>query len=148
MKNEIKDAEIIKEENEDSHLKRGVDFRLELALFLILGFLLGVVIKTEAVKRVFDGFTKKICMSSIKSMLGHTMGAASAIEAISCCLAIEKGVIPPTINYETPDPDCDLDCVPNKAKRKDVRVAINNSMAFGGNNACLVLSNIAEGVQN
>jgi 3-oxoacyl-[acyl-carrier-protein] synthase II len=67
------------------------------------------------------------------------MGAASAIEAIACCLAIKSGVIPPTINFETPDPECDVDCVPNKCRRQPVRVALNNSLAFGGNDACLVL---------
>ena len=72
-------------------------------------------------------------------MLGHTMGAASAIEACACCLAIRDGVIPPTINYQTPDPECDIDCVPNKSRKKDVKTAISNSFAFGGNNACLVL---------
>ena len=72
-------------------------------------------------------------------MLGHTMGAASAIEAIACCLTIKNNIIPPTINYETPDPECDIDCVPNKAREKEVNVALNNSLAFGGNNACLAL---------
>ncbi len=97
--------------------------------------------KTEcaAAKEVFGKRAKDIPMSSIKSMLGHTMGAASAIEAIACCLAIEDSVIPPTINYETPDPDCDIDCVPNKAKKCGVRIALNNSLAFGGNDACLVV---------
>lgn len=97
--------------------------------------------KTEsaAIKAVMGDNARDIPVSSIKSMLGHTMGTASALEAITCCLAIAGSVIPPTINYETPDPDCDLDCVPNKARRKRVRVALNNSFAFGGNNACLVL---------
>jgi 3-oxoacyl-[acyl-carrier-protein] synthase II len=92
-----------------------------------------------AIKQVFGGHAKKLCISSIKSMLGHTMGAASAIEAIACCLAVKNDIIPPTINYETPDPDCDLDCVPNACRRQKVEVALNNSLAFGGNNACLVL---------
>lgn len=92
----------------------------------------------EAIKTIFGDLTKKICISSIKSMLGHTMGAASAIEAATCCLAVQNDIIPPTINYETPDPECDIDCVPNKAKKKKVRVALNNSFAFGGNNACVV----------
>ena len=93
----------------------------------------------QAMKEVFKGFYKDIPMSSIKSMLGHTMGAASAIETIACCLAILKGIIPPTINYETPDPDCDIDCVPNTARKRDIKIALNNSLAFGGNDACLVL---------
>ena len=78
-------------------------------------------------------------MSSIKSMLGHTMGAASAIEAITCCLAIKEGVIPPTINYETPDPECDLDYVPNKPRAHKIRVAASNALGFGGHNATLVI---------
>jgi 3-oxoacyl-(acyl-carrier-protein) synthase len=92
----------------------------------------------QAVKAVFGDLSKRLCMSSIKSMLGHTMGAASAIEAAACCLAIKEGVVPPTINYETPDADCDIDCVPNRAKRCRIDAALNNSFAFGGNNACLV----------
>lgn len=96
--------------------------------------------KTEsaAVKHVFGELAPKVPVSSIKSMLGHTMGTASALEAMACCLAIRDGVIPPTINYETPDPECDIDCVPNKSRNKEVNVALNNSYAFGGNNACVV----------
>ncbi len=90
-----------------------------------------------AIKKVFG--ERRVAASSIKSMLGHTMGAASAIEALACCLVITGGVIPPTINYKTPDPECDIDCVPNTARKADVRVAINNASAFGGNNSCLVL---------
>lgn len=90
-----------------------------------------------AIKEVFGN--KKIPTSSIKSMLGHTMGAASAIEAIACCLAIKNEVIPPTINYETPDPDCELDCVPNTARIQKINVVLNNGFAFGGNNSCLAL---------
>lgn len=97
--------------------------------------------KTEsaAIKEVFGEKAKDIPVSSIKSMLGHTMGTASALEAITCCLVIQGSIIPPTINYETPDPECDLDYVPNKARRKKVEIALNNSFAFGGNNACSVL---------
>jgi 3-oxoacyl-[acyl-carrier-protein] synthase II len=94
----------------------------------------------EAIKKVFGEVSRKLCVSSIKSMLGHTMGAASAIEAITCALAIENGVIPPTINLETQDLECDIDCVPNVSRRRGVRVALNNSFAFGGNNACVVLT--------
>jgi 3-oxoacyl-[acyl-carrier-protein] synthase II len=72
-------------------------------------------------------------------MLGHTMGAASAFETIACCLAIDQGKIPPTINFEEKDPACDIDCVPNQARKHRVRIALNNSQAFGGNNACLIL---------
>jgi 3-oxoacyl-[acyl-carrier-protein] synthase II len=73
-------------------------------------------------------------------MLGHTMGAASVLEAITCALVVKNDVIPPTINYETPDPECDIDCVPNQARKQTVKVALNNSYAFGGNNASLVLT--------
>lgn len=91
----------------------------------------------RAINKVFKD--KKVPVSSIKSMLGHTMGAASAIEAIACCLTVENNIIPPTINYETPDPECDIDCVPNKAREQKVDIAFNNGFAFGGNNACLVI---------
>jgi len=93
----------------------------------------------ESIKTIFGDLVRNIPVNSIKSMLGHTMGAASAIEAISCCKTIKEGVIPPTINFQTPDPECDVDCVPNKAREKHVAIALNNSFAFGGNNACLVL---------
>ena len=90
-----------------------------------------------AIKQIFGN--RKIPVSSIKSMLGHTMGAASAIEAITCCLVVKNNIIPPTINYETPDPECDIDCVPNVARKQTVNIALNNGFAFGGNNACLVI---------
>jgi len=92
-----------------------------------------------AIKKVFPGRYKNIPVSSIKSMLGHTMGAASAIEAITCCLSVQNDIVPPTINYETPDPECDIDCVPNKARKVKVNIALNSASAFGGNNACLAL---------
>ena len=97
--------------------------------------------KTEcaAINNIFNGRHKTVPVSSIKSMLGHTMGAASAIEALACCLAVKENVVPPTINFETPDPECDIDCVPNKAKIKRVNIALNNGFAFGGNNSCLVV---------
>jgi len=97
--------------------------------------------KTEcaAIKEVFGSRVKQIPVSSIKSMLGHTMGAAAALEAISCSLVVQNDIIPPTINYETPDPECDIDCVPNKAREATVNIALNNSYAFGDNNASLVL---------
>ncbi len=103
--------------------------------------------KTEcaAIKKVFGSGYKKIPVSSIKSMLGHTMGAASALEAIACALVIKNNIIPPTINYETPDPECDIDCVPNQARKHVVDIALNNSYAFGGNNACLVIKKFMEG---
>jgi len=92
----------------------------------------------EAIKNVFGDRYKELPVNSVKSMLGHTMGAASAIEAITCCLTIKHGIIPPTINYETHDAECDIDCVPNKAREKEVKMALNNSLAFGGNDACTV----------
>ena len=73
-------------------------------------------------------------------MLGHTMGASSAIEAGACCLALKEGLIPPTINYETPDPECDIDCVPNKARKQKIFKVLNNGFAFGGNNCCVVFA--------
>lgn len=92
-----------------------------------------------AIRDVFGSRYQKIPVSSIKSMLGHTMGAASAIEAIACSLVIKNDMIPPTINHETPDPECDVDCVPNQSRKHSVKIALNNSYAFGGNNACLVV---------
>lgn len=102
--------------------------------------------KTEcaAIREVFGARYKEIPVSSIKSMIGHTMGAASAVEAIACCLALKNDIIPPTMNYETPDPDCDIDCVPNKAKKQKVDIVLNNGFAFGGNNCCLVLKKLKE----
>lgn len=92
-----------------------------------------------AIKKVFKDRYKTIPVSSVKSMLGHPMGAASAIEALACCLTVKENIIPPTINFETPDPNCDVDCVPNKARVKRVNIALNNGFAFGGNNSCLVI---------
>jgi 3-oxoacyl-[acyl-carrier-protein] synthase II len=98
-----------------------------------------------AIKEVFGLRYRQIPVSSIKSMLGHTMGAASALEAIVCSLVLKNDVIPPTINYETPDPECDVDCVPNEARKMAVNIVLNNSYAFGGNNASLVLRKFREG---
>jgi 3-oxoacyl-[acyl-carrier-protein] synthase II len=97
--------------------------------------------KTEckAIKGVFKDTYRSIPVSSIKSMLGHPMGAASAIEALTCSLVVKNNIIPPTINYETPDPLCEIDCVPNKARVKKVNIAMNNGFAFGGNNSCVVI---------
>ena len=95
-------------------------------------------IETIAIKTVFNEYSKKIPVSSTKSMTGHLLGAAGGVEAVFTILTIRDGIIPPTINYETPDPDCDLDYVPNVARRADVRIAISNSFGFGGTNATLV----------
>lgn len=92
-----------------------------------------------AVKALFGERAPRVPVSSIKSMIGHTMGAASAIEAAACALALDTGMLPPTINYEEPDPDCDLDYVPNVARQANPRVVLNNAYAFGGNNASLCL---------
>ena len=81
-------------------------------------------------------------ISSSKSMTGHMLGAAGAIESIVCALAIHNGVVPPTINYTTPDPDCDLDYVPNTARETKVEVCANNSLGFGGHNACAIFKKI------
>ena len=99
-------------------------------------------IETMAIKKVFGSFAKKVPVSSTKSMLGHQLGAAGAVEFVICCLAIEKSIIPPTINYETPDPDCDLDYVPNKARKAKVNVCLSNSLGFGGHNATLCVKKI------
>lgn len=98
---------------------------------------LGDQAETLAIKTVFGEHAKKIAVSSTKSMTGHLLGAAGGLEAMACILAIQRGVIPPTINYEEPDPDCDLDIVPNVARKAEVRFAISNSFGFGGHNATL-----------
>lgn len=94
--------------------------------------------ETLAIKQVFGDHAKKLAVSSTKSMTGHLLGAAGAVEAIFSVKAIEDGIIPPTINYETPDPECDLDYVPNEARRQEVRAVLSNSLGFGGHNATLV----------
>ncbi|MDR4503990.1 MAG: beta-ketoacyl-[acyl-carrier-protein] synthase family protein [Candidatus Scalindua sp.] len=96
--------------------------------------------ETMAIKSVFKERAKKIPASSIKSMIGHTMGAASAIESVVSCLSIRNNIIPPTINYETPDPECDLDYVPNEGRELKVNCVLNNSFAFGGNNVTNIFS--------
>jgi len=95
-------------------------------------------VESTAVRQAFGSRAQHVPMSSIKSMLGHTMGAASAIEAAACAMAVRYDALPPTINYETPDPECDLDYVPNRARPAAVNVAMNNAYAFGGNNASLI----------
>jgi 3-oxoacyl-[acyl-carrier-protein] synthase II len=97
-------------------------------------------VEAIAVTTLFGARAPQVPMSSIKSMLGHTMGAASAIEAAACTLALETGVIPPTINFEEPDPGADLDYVPNAARQTDPKLVLNNAYAFGGNNASLCLA--------
>ncbi len=99
-------------------------------------------IETLAIKKVFGSHAKKVPVSSTKSMLGHQLGAAGAVEFIICCLTIERSIIPPTINYENPDPDCDLDYVPNKARKAKVNICLSNSLGFGGHNATLCVKKI------
>ena len=94
--------------------------------------------ENKSIKQLFGDHAFKLAISSTKSMTGHLLGAAGCVEAIYSVLAIKHGIIPPTINYETPDPECDLDYVPNKARRADVRTALSNSFGFGGTNACLL----------
>jgi len=101
--------------------------------------LLNDLSETKAIKTVFQHQAGNIPISSNKSMLGHLWGAAGAVEAIFCILTITHGIIPPTINYDTPDPECDLDYVPNVARKAKVRVALSNSFGFGGTNATLIL---------
>jgi 3-oxoacyl-[acyl-carrier-protein] synthase II len=97
-------------------------------------------IETHAIKKVFGDYAGKLPISSNKSMIGHTLGAAGALEFASTLLTVHDNIIPPTINYEVPDPDCDLDYVPNKAREKTVNIALSNSFGFGGTNAVLVAS--------
>ncbi len=94
--------------------------------------------ETQAIKNVFTKRAYHIPVSATKSMTGHSLGAAGAIEAVACCLAIENNVVPPTINYETPDPECDLDYVPNQAREHHIDIALSNSFGFGNDNATLI----------
>jgi beta-ketoacyl-acyl-carrier-protein synthase II len=95
--------------------------------------------ETKAIKSVFGDHAYKLAVSSTKSMVGHAMGASGALEAIACALTIEHGIIPPTINYQYPDPECDLDYVPNTARKQIVNSTLSNSFGLGGQNACLIL---------
>lgn len=98
------------------------------------------VTETRAIKKVFGNSAYDIPVSSTKSMLGHMLGAAGAVEAIICCKVIAEGIIPPTVNLEYPDAECDLDYVPGKARQKNVRLALSNSFGFGGHNSVLAIS--------
>ncbi len=101
--------------------------------------------ETLAIKTVFGEQAYSVPISSTKSMIGHSMGGAGALEAIACVRTIETGIIHPTVNYENPDPECDLDYVPNTPRLADVRVVLSNSFGLGGNNACLVLAKYSNG---
>lgn len=96
-------------------------------------------IETLAIKKVFGDHARKLAVSSTKSVMGHLLGAAGGVELIVCALAIKKGIIPPTINYETPDPECDLDYVPNKPRAAKIKVCLSNALGFGGHNAALIV---------
>ncbi len=100
--------------------------------------------ETKAIKQVFGDHAYKMPISSTKSMTGHLLGGAGAVESIFSILTICRGIIPPTINYETPDPECDLDYVPNKARKAEVKIALSNSFGFGGTNACLIFGKYEE----
>jgi len=94
--------------------------------------------ETMAIRKVFGDKADEVSVSSTKSMTGHLMAGAAAIESVTCVQAIQNGVVPPTINYETPDPECDLDITPNIAKERPIKAVLNNAFGFGGHNACLV----------
>ena len=96
-------------------------------------------IETAAIKKVFGDHAKKLAISSTKSVMGHLLGAAGGVELIASALAMKEGIIPPTINYETPDPECDLDYVPNKPRAAKIKVAMSNALGFGGHNAALII---------
>jgi len=98
----------------------------------------GDKMETMAVKTVFGAHARELAFASTKSMTGHLLGAAGGLESAITVLALAQGIIPPTINYVTPDPECDLDCVPNTARKMPVRAALNNSFGFGGTNASLL----------
>ncbi len=100
--------------------------------------------ETRGIKNIFGEHANKVAVSSIKSMLGHAMGASGALEAIACAMTIYEGIIPPTINYQTVDPELDLDFVPNKARKQAVNAVLSNSFGLGGQNACIVLKRFAE----
>ena len=103
---------------------------------------LGDLAETRAIKRVFGDHAYRLAVSSTKSVTGHCFGAAGAIEAMVCALAIHHGVLPPTVNYRIPDPECDLDYVPNEARRAEVDVAVSNAMGLGGHNGCVVVGRV------
>ena len=96
------------------------------------------MLETQAIKKVFGKDAKNVSISSTKSMTGHLLGAAGAIEAITCINTLNNGIIPPTINYINPDPECDLDYTPNEAFKKDINISMSNSFGFGGHNSVVI----------
>jgi 3-oxoacyl-[acyl-carrier-protein] synthase II len=100
----------------------------------------------DRIKRVFGEYAYKLAISSTKSMLGHAMGASGALESVICALTIKNNIIPPTINYENPDPECDLFYVPNKALMRQVDITLSNSFGLGGQNACIILRRLNSSV--
>lgn len=103
---------------------------------------LGDLAETKAIKDVFGPHAYELAVSSTKSVMGHCFGAAGAVEAMMCVLAVSEGVLPPTINYQHPDPECDLDYVPNEAREARVEVALSNAMGLGGHNACVLIGRV------
>jgi 3-oxoacyl-[acyl-carrier-protein] synthase II len=101
---------------------------------------LGDLAETKAIKDVFGEHAYELAISSTKSMMGHCFGAAGAIEGMMCVLALYHGLLPPTINYEHPDPECDLDYVPNEAREAEINVALSNAMGLGGHNGCVLFA--------
>ena len=99
--------------------------------------------ETQAIKTALGEESYRVPISSTKSMTGHLLGAGGALEAMACVLAIQHGTIPPTINLEHPDPDCDLDYTPSKARQQPIRFAMSNSFGFGGHNSVLIFSSVA-----
>jgi len=106
--------------------------------------ILNDIAETKAIKAALGEHAQNVSVSSNKSMMGHLLGATGAVEAIFTALTIRDGIIPPTINYEVPDPECDLDYVPNVARKAEVNVALSNSFGFGGANAALVFRKFRE----
>jgi 3-oxoacyl-[acyl-carrier-protein] synthase II len=102
----------------------------------------GDKVETIAIKQVFGPHARKVAISSTKSMTGHLLGAAGGLETAILALSVHDGVIPPTINYETPDPECDLDYVPNTARERRYEYGMSNSFGFGGTNGCLILKRV------
>ena len=102
----------------------------------------GDLAETRAIEEVFGEHARALAVSSTKSVMGHLFGAAGAVEAMMCVLAVHEGVLPPTINYRTPDPELTLDYVPNEARRAQVEVALSNAMGLGGHNACVLVGRV------